>query len=297
MHILLTILVFALTLALLLFRFRKWHEAWATVLGAALMLLLRLETPAQALRTVARGADVLLFLLGLLILADLLRASGFFEWSALYAIRAAKGDGIALYRNVILLGAIITALLSLDTTAVILTPIVLSFVRRLKLTPFPFLLACAFVANTGSLLLPVSNLTNLLFVSAFHWSFTAFTLRMVLPQVAALSVNYWMFRRLFAHSLPDAFALEDLPEPEAVLPNRSYFHGALARAGRRVGGIFCWLLAAHTAIYLHAGRMCTSLCLGLMAQAYRLGCGAAYLVAAHPAGRRPCTVAHHALLP
>jgi len=228
MHIALTVLVFSLTLSLILIRPRGMNEAWATVVGAALMLMLRLETPAQAWQTVAQGADVLLFLLGLLILSALLHASGFFEWAAIHAARAAGGDGRVLYRNVFLLGALTTACLSLDTTAVILTPVVLSFVRRLKLNVRPFLLACAFVANTGSLLLPVSNLTNLLFVGAFHLSFGQFALRMALPQIAALLVNYWLFRWLFAHDLPARFDLEELPRPQDVLPDLPYFRGAVA---------------------------------------------------------------------
>ena len=77
MHVTFTLLVFTLTLALILVRPRGLNEAWATMLGGGLMLALRLETPAQAWRTVAQGADVLLFLLGLLILSDLLKASGF----------------------------------------------------------------------------------------------------------------------------------------------------------------------------------------------------------------------------
>jgi arsenical pump membrane protein len=228
MQIALTILVFGLTLALILIRPRGLSEAWATVLGGGLMLLLRLETPSQAWQTIAQGGNVLLFLLGLLILSELLRASGFFEWAAIHAAKAADGDGRALYRNVFLLGAVTTACLSLDTTAVILTPVVLSFVARLRLNVRPFLLACAFVANTGSLLLPVSNLTNLLFASAFHWSFSQFAVRMALPQIAALLVNYWLFRRLFALDLPKRFALDDLPKPTDVLPDLPYFRGAVA---------------------------------------------------------------------
>ena len=178
MRFFLTLAVFALTLALMLTRPRGLHEAWATCLGGGLMLLLGLETPAQAWRTTAQGGDVLAFLLALMLLSGLLDRSGFFEWAAIHAARAAKGDGKALYRNVFLLGAVVTALLSLDTTAIILTPVVLAFVGRLKLKARPFLLACAFVANTASLLLPVSNLTNLLFQKAFHLSFGAFALRM-----------------------------------------------------------------------------------------------------------------------
>ena len=226
-HAGLTLAVFLLTLALILIRPRGLHEAWATVIGGTLMLSCRLETPAQAWQTVAQGADVLLFLLALLLLSDLLRASGFFEWAAIHAARAARGDGGALFRNVFLLGALITALLSLDTTAVILTPLVLSFVQRLRLTARPFLLACAFVANTGSLLLPVSNLTNLLFVSAFHWRFGPFALRMALPQVVAVAVNYALFRRLFAHDLPGKFDLDELPPPADVLSDTPYFRGAV----------------------------------------------------------------------
>jgi arsenical pump membrane protein len=237
-HDVLPLLVFALTLALILMRPRGMNEAWATALGGALMLLFRLETPAQAWSTVAQGSDVLLFLLGLLILSDLLRASGFFEWAAILAARAAKGDGATLYRNVFLLGAVTTALLSLDTTAVILTPVVLSFVCRLKLTSRPFLLACAFVANTGSLLLPVSNLTNLLFVSAFGWSFGRFLLTMALPQAVALLVNYALFRRLFAADLPDRFDLDGLPAPGDVTPDVPYFRGAVAILGAVLVGYF-----------------------------------------------------------
>ncbi len=226
-HVFLTLLVFAGTLLLIFVRPRGLHEAWATTLGGALMLLLRLETPAQAWQTVAQGSDVLLFLLGLLILSDLLRASGFFEWAAILAARVAKGDGHVLYRNVFVLGAVVTALLSLDTTALILTPIVLSFVGRLKLNARPFLLACAFVANTGSLLLPVSNLTNLLFVSAFHWGFGQFFATMALPQLAALVVNYFLFRRMFVRELPESFDVNSLPKPGDVLPDLPYFRSAV----------------------------------------------------------------------
>ncbi len=258
LHAVLTGVIFALTLALILIRPRGMNEAWATMLGGGLMLGLRLETPAQAGRAVAQGADVLLFLLGLLILSDLLRASGFFEWAAILAARAAKGDGKALYRNVFVLGAATTAFLSLDTTAVILTPVVLSFVGRLKLTPRPFLLACAFVANTGSLLLPVSNLTNLLFQSAFHWSFGRFVLTMALPQIAALLVNFWLFRRLFASDLPGEFDGGSLPETSEVIPDLPYFRGAVTVLGLVLAGYFAGSLL-HVPPYAVALAGCAAL--------------------------------------
>ena len=192
------------------------------------MLALRLETPAQAWRVTQTGQEALLFLLSLLLLSALLERSGFFEWAAVEAARRARGDGQRLYRNVFLLGALITAALSLDTTAVILTPVVLAFVSRLKLPARPYLFACAFVANAASLPLPVSNLTNLLFAGAFHLPFGGFFARMLLPQCVALTLNYFLFRRLFRRELPPEFSDADLPEPHSVVPNASYFRASVS---------------------------------------------------------------------
>ena len=238
MHLLGTLAVFALTLALIFIRPRGMNEAWATVIGGALMLLLHLETPRQAWRTTVQGTDVLAFLFALMLLSALLDKSGFFEWAAVHAARAAKGNGAALYRNVFLLGALITAFLSLDTTAILLTPIVLAFVQRLKFSARPFLLACAFVANTASLLLPVSNLTNLLFQSAFHLQFGPFALRMALPQITAIVVNYLVFRWLFRNELPDRFDPNDLPEAAGALPDVPFFLGAIGVLACVLAGYF-----------------------------------------------------------
>ena len=237
-HLWLTIGIFVLTLTLMLTRPRGLHEAWAAIVGGGLMLLLRLETWRQAWHTTLHGLDVLLFLLALMLFSGLLDKSGFFEWAAIHAARSAKGNGQTLFRNVFLLGAVTTALLSLDTTAIILTPIVLAFVSRLNLQAKPFLLACAFVANTGSLLLPVSNLTNLLFQSAFHLSFGVFALRMALPQIAALVANYLLFRWLFRAELPLSFNAESLPEPASIIPDAPYFRGALAVLACVLAGYF-----------------------------------------------------------
>ena len=237
-HLRLTLAVAALTLLLVLTRPRGWHEAWWTAGGGALMLALRLETPAQAWRVIRTGQDALLFLLALLLLSALLERSGFFDWSSIQAARLARGDGRRLYRNVFVLGALITASLSLDTTAVILTPVVLAFVARLKLPARPYIFACAFVANVASLTLPVSNLTNLLFTGAFGLPFGGFALRMLLPQGAALLTNYALFRWCFRGDLPEKFSGDDLPDPQAVVPDVGYFRAAVAVLGLVLVGYF-----------------------------------------------------------
>jgi arsenical pump membrane protein len=227
-RILLTLAVFAATLALVIKRPRGIDAAVFTVAGAAVVLALGLIAPAAAVDAVAAGKGALLFLLALLVLSALVEKSGFFEWAAIHAARLAKGDARALYRNVFVLGALITAALSLDTTAVILTPLVLAFVQRLRLPARPYVFACAFVANNASLFLPVSNLTNLLFAGTFRFSFVHFAARMIVPQLVALVVNYAVFCRLFAAELPASFDAARLPEPASVVPHRGYFRASAA---------------------------------------------------------------------
>ncbi len=226
-QIVFTLGIFLLTLFLILRKPFGLHEAWGTGIGAILMLTCGLVTIPQSLQTVAEGANVLFFLLALMVLSALLDIAGFFEWAAILAARACDGDGHKLYRNVFVLGALTTAVLSLDTTAIILTPIVVASVQRLNLKSYPFLIACAFVANTGSLLFPVSNLTNLLFQEAFHYSFVSFTLFMLLPQLVALSLNYFLFKLLFKSSIPKTFDKNLLPAALSAVPDQPFFIGAL----------------------------------------------------------------------
>ncbi len=163
-----TLTIFTATLALVVIRPRRLNEAWWTMLGAAAMLAFGLVTPSDALAATLAGKSTLLFLLSLLALSLLVGKSGFFDWAAIRCARFANGDAHALYRNTFVLGALVTATFSLDTTAVILTPVVVALVKRLKLPAVPYIVMCALVANVGSLALPISNLTNLLFADAFH---------------------------------------------------------------------------------------------------------------------------------
>jgi arsenical pump membrane protein len=222
-RIVVTLIVFAAMLALVVVRPRRWNEAWWTVLGAAAMLVLGLVSPREAIGATLAGKNALLFLLSLLALSLLVGKSGFFNWAAIRCARIAKGNAHSLYRNAFVLGAIVTAIFSLDTTAVMLTPVMLAIVKRLRLPAAPYIVLCAFVANVGSLLLPISNLTNILFADAFHMTFGAFAARMIAPQLMALITSYALLRWHFRRDLPNRFHEESLPEPASVVPDRAYF--------------------------------------------------------------------------
>jgi arsenical pump membrane protein len=193
------------------------------MLGAAAMLAFGLVSPREAIDATLAGKNALLFLLSLLALSLLVGKSGFFDWAAIRCARLAKGNARSLYRNAFVLGAIVTAIFSLDTTAVMLTPVMLAIVKRLRLPAAPYIVLCAFVANVGSLLLPVSNLTNILLADAFHLTFAAFAEKMIAPQLVALATTYALLRWHFRRELPTRFDGESLPEAASVVPNRPYF--------------------------------------------------------------------------
>jgi len=233
-----TLTIFTAMVALVVIRPRRWNDAWWTTLAAAAMLAFGLVTPHEAIGSVLAAKSALLFLLSLLALSLLVGKSGFFDWAAIRCARMAQGDAHRLYRNVFIAGAIVTAVLSLDTTAVMLTPVLLVMVKRLKVPAAPYVVLCAFVANVGSLLLPISNLTNLLFADAFHQTFAAFAARMILPQLAALVATYAILRWHFRRELPTSFHGEELPDPSTAIPNHSYFVVCIGVLGAVLVGYF-----------------------------------------------------------
>ena len=111
-------------------------------------------------------------------------------------------------------------MLSLDATIVLLTPVVFATAARLRVSPRPHVYACAHLANSASLLLPVSNLTNLLAFHASGLSFVHFAALMLLPTLVVIAVEWVAFTRFFATDLrrphrqratPDATPLPRFP--------------------------------------------------------------------------------------
>jgi len=209
--------VFLVTLALIFLRPRGMNEATGASIGAVAMLVLRLATPGDFARILAETANVLLFLLGMMLVTGVVEQAGVFDALAVRAARLSRGDGRLLLLNVFLLGTLVTAFLSLDVTIIVVTPIVYALTERLEIEPLPYLFACAFVANTASLFLPISNLTNILIYDLLHLSFVQFARVMFLPNLAALAVNIGIFFVIFRRQLPHRFATmaltDDAPPP------------------------------------------------------------------------------------
>lgn len=139
-----------------------WPEAIWAVLGALLLVGLGLIGPSEAGVGVTKGIDVYLFLIGMMLLSELARQEGLFDWLASIATTHAKGSPKRLFVLIYMVGIIVTVFLSNDATAVVLTPAVYAACRAARVKdPMPYLLICAFIANAASFVLPISNPANL----------------------------------------------------------------------------------------------------------------------------------------
>jgi arsenical pump membrane protein len=151
-----------------------------------------------AVRTIA---PTVAFLVVILLLAQLADREGLFGWAAAVTARQAGTSARRLLGRVVVLSAVVTAVLSLDATVVLLTPVVLATAARMRVPARPHAYAAGHLANSASLLLPVSNLTNLLAFATTGLSFLHFTGLMAGPQLAAVAVEYLVLRRLFRDDL------------------------------------------------------------------------------------------------
>ena len=158
-------LIVALSILLMLIRPRGIREAWWISGGALLLIALRLVPLKLAGQAVAKGTDVYLFLIGMMLLSELAREQGVFDWVASVAVRGAKGSCSRLFLLVYSVGTLVTIFMSNDATAVVLTPAILTAVRKAKVSPPPYLFVCALIANAASFVLPISNPANLV---VFH---------------------------------------------------------------------------------------------------------------------------------
>ncbi|MGN9762344.1 arsenic transporter [Streptomyces sp. SD31] len=192
-------------------------EAAVAVPAAGVAIATGVISPAHAWAEVERLGPVVGFLAAVLVLAHFCDVEGLFRACGAWMARWAAGSPGRLLTAVFALGSAITAVLSLDATVVLLTPVVLATAARAGVRAAPHVYACAHLSNTASLLLPVSNLTNLLAFEASGLSFTRFAALMTLPWLAAIGAEYLVFRRWFADELrapvhaPDAGKAPELP--------------------------------------------------------------------------------------
>jgi Na+/H+ antiporter NhaD/arsenite permease-like protein len=220
----------ALAIACVIVRpFRLPEAVWASA-GALGLLAFRLVTFPEALAAVAKGADVYLFLAGMMLLAETAKQSGLFDWLAAHATKQARGSGKRLFLLIYAVGTIVTIFLSNDATAVVLTPAVAAAVKAAKVPkPLPYLLICAFIANAASFVLPISNPANLVVYQSALPPLARWLWQFLLPSIVSILATYVVLR----WTQRDSFAPVgvDVTLPTLSRGGRTAAFGILAAAG------------------------------------------------------------------
>jgi arsenical pump membrane protein len=205
---------------------RPWNLPefiWA-VAGAALLVLLHLLSWPDALAAAGKGIDVYFFLIGMMLLAEVARKEGLFDWLAAQAVRHSHGEAKRLFLIVYVVGTMVTVLLSNDATAVVLTPAVYAATRAAKVEPLPHLFVCAFIANAASFVLPISNPANLVVFGQDMPPLAVWLRLFALPSVVAILVTYLALRLTQRRAL-------DAPVAEIGDISPLTFAGKLAASG------------------------------------------------------------------
>ncbi|MCG6207737.1 arsenic transporter [Rhodopseudomonas sp. HC1] len=175
---------------------RPWNlpeYIWAAA-GAVLLVVLQLLPWQDAVAAAGKGLDVYFFLIGMMLLAEVARQEGLFDWLAVQAVRHSRHSASRLFTIVYAVGTLVTIFLSNDATAVVLTPAVYAAARAAKVEPLPYLLVCAFIANAASFVLPISNPANLVVFGERMPTLLEWLRVFSLPSVVAILVTFVMLR-------------------------------------------------------------------------------------------------------
>ena len=222
----------------ILVRPRGWPEAVWACAGAFALVLFRLIPVSRALAAAAKGSDVYLFLTGMMLLAELARIEGVFDWLAAISVARARASRARLFALVYAVGILVTTFLSNDATAIVLTPAVYASVRKARVDPLPYLLACAFIANAASFVLPISNPANLVVYGSHLPPLAKWLKFFFLPSLVSIAATWIVLRLLFRDPLSGPMAPMD-----GVAP--------LSSAGRRAA----WGIAATGGVLILASGL------------------------------------------
>jgi arsenical pump membrane protein len=213
-----SLLALAATLGVAVLRPRRVPDALAAGGGAVILIAIGAIGSGRAATAVRELGPTVGFLAALLLIAEGCRREGLFEALGDLIAQGSGGDARRFLGLVFAAASCVTIVLGLDATVVLLPPIVLATATALRASPRASIYACVHLANSASLLLPVSNLTNLLAFRASGLSFARFAALMALPTVGVIAVEWIVISRRFGVGSGGSATASPAPSRARALP-------------------------------------------------------------------------------
>jgi arsenical pump membrane protein len=174
--------------------------------------------------------DATFTFVALIIISLILDEAGFFSWAALHIARWGGGRGPLLFPLIVLLGAVIAAFFANDGAALLLTPIVIAILVRLRFptsAALAFVLATGFIADTASLPLVISNLVNIVSANYFDLTFGRYAAVMVPVDLLSIVATLTVLCVAFGRKIPRRYNVAELDRPASAIIDRQVFHAAM----------------------------------------------------------------------
>ncbi|PKR50573.1 arsenic transporter [Thalassospira marina] len=237
----LALLIFVITLVFVIWQPRGLGIGWSAMAGAIIALLTGVVGWGDVSIVWDIVWDATFTFVALIIISLVLDDAGFFAWAALHIARWGKGNGRLLFPLIIILGAAISAFFANDGAALLLTPIVLAILMRLKFSEksaLAFIIATGFVADSTSLPLVISNLVNIVSANFFDVSFSRYAMVMVPVDIVSLLATLLVLWLYFRRDIPQQYPLERLEDPAHAIRDRQVFYAAFPIIGILLVALF-----------------------------------------------------------
>ncbi len=223
---LVSLAIFVFTLLLVILRPRNIQIGYSALIGAVISYAVGAVSFSDVLIVWGIIWDATFTFVAIIIISMVLDEAGVFEYAAIKIARFSRGNGIALFMLVILLGSGISALFANDGTALILTPIIYLLLKRAKVSTkaiIPFIMATGFIADSASLPLIISNLVNIVTAGYFSISFLHYAFRMLFPDFVSIGASLLFLLLFYRGEIPSRISLDDMKDEEKVIKDPLIF--------------------------------------------------------------------------
>ena len=238
---LLAVLIFVATIALVIWQPTGLGIGWSAMAGAIVALLAGVVTLSDVPVVWGIVWNATAAFVAIIVISLLLDEAGFFEWAALHVARWGKGHGHRLFVLIVLLGAAVSALFANDGAALILTPIVIAMLRALGFkdkATLAFVMAAGFIADTASLPLVVSNLVNIVSADFFGIGFGDYASVMVPVDLVSIAATLGALLLFFRRDIPQTYDVGALRAPRDAIRDVATFRAGWIVLALLLAGFF-----------------------------------------------------------